>query len=172
MPIMRGVRGASSAVLSVAVFLFLLAGAVLMRPAHAEDSPILTISFQDGTRKVLSLQDMDRFPQIEIRTTTPWHAGVQTFSGPSLLAVLAAFDLARATILARAINNYETLLETAQITPDYPILATRQNGETMTVRDKGPIFVIFPYDRLGHQDKALLRQSVWQLSTLTQIPDL
>jgi len=169
MPLIRRVHYAA---LSVALLLFLFSAGAWLRPAHAADAPILTIELLDGTRKSLSLPDMDRFPQVEIRTATPWHTGVQIFSGPSLHAVLAAFDLAGATVLARAINNYESLLETARITPDYPILATRQNGMAMTVRDKGPVFIIFPYDRLGHEDKALLRQSVWQLSILTQIQNL
>jgi len=169
MPLIRRVHYAA---LSVAILLFLFSAGALLRPAHAEDTSILTIELLDGTRKSLSLSDMDRFPQVEIRTATPWHQGLQIFSGPSLHAVLAAFDLTGATILAKAINNYESLLETAQTTPDYPILATRQNGTPMTVRDKGPVFIIFPYDRLGHEDKALLRQSVWQLTVLTQIQDL
>ena len=47
------------------------------------------------------------------------------------------------------------------------LLATRLDGQAMTVREKGPLFIVYPFD-----DSAELRQeryyarSAWQLRTL------
>jgi hypothetical protein len=52
---------------------------------------------------------------------------------------------------------------------DYPvILATRVDGEELSVRDKGPLFVIYPFDE--HPDlynEVIFSRSVWQVASLT-----
>ena len=47
------------------------------------------------------------------------------------------------------------------------IIAVRQNGRPMSIRDKGPLWIVFPYDadpKLVTDD--YLNRSVWQLRTL------
>jgi len=50
---------------------------------------------------------------------------------------------------------------------DNALIATRLNGDTMHPRDKGPLWVVFPYsDGSEFQTEAIYAQSVWQLNRL------
>ena len=47
------------------------------------------------------------------------------------------------------------------------LIATRQNGDTMHPRDKGPLWIVFPYSGGPQfQTEAIFAQSVWQLNRL------
>ncbi len=137
-----------------------------LAPAVVASEPILTVERQDGVVRELTLPDLDMLPQITIRTKTPWHQGEQVFVGPSLLTLIRSHGIEGKLLLAEAINDYHALIPTDELTAEYPILATRRNGKTMPVRDKGPIFIIYPYSSMGRTQARILSQSVWQLVRL------
>jgi len=149
----------------------LLAGLAVMlacalAPAVVASEPILALEALDGSTRKLTLQDMDALPQITIRTKTPWHQGEQIFAGPALLALIRSHKIEGKLLLAEAINDYHALIPADELTAEYPILATRRNGKTMSVRDKGPVFIIYPYSSMGRTQARILSQSVWQLVRL------
>lgn len=155
--------------LFIAFFRQVFAAAMLLcltAPIATAAQPILVLEAQDGSTWNLSLDDLDALPQITIRTTTPWHEGEQVFAGPSLLSVLNKHGIDTRMVLAEALNDYQALIPTSELTPTQPILATRHNGKTMSVREKGPIFIIYPYSSLGNLEARILSQSVWQLIRL------
>lgn len=95
---------------------------------------------------------------------TPWTTGKTTFSGPLLRAVLTAVGAKGKTIRLIALNDYASDIPLADATDLDTILATRMDGKLMSVRDKGPLFLIYPFD----QDRALYNEkyfsrSVWQI---------
>lgn len=137
-----------------------------LAPAVVASEPILALEARDGTTRKLTLQDLDALPQITIRTRTPWHQGEQVFAGPSLLGLINHHGIEGKLLLAEAINDYHSLIPIDELTPEHPILATRRNGKTMPVRDKGPIFIIYPYSSMGKVQARILSQSVWQLVRL------
>ncbi|MFM7446066.1 MAG: oxidoreductase, partial [Tabrizicola sp.] len=48
-----------------------------------------------------------------------------------------------------------------------PILAYLQNGEPMSVREKGPLWVVYPYDlKAEYQTEVTFSRSIWQLVRL------
>jgi len=51
---------------------------------------------------------------------------------------------------------------------DYPvILASRMNGEPMPVEDKGPLFIIYPFDlRPELYNDVYFGRSVWQVKAI------
>jgi len=149
----------------------LLAGLAVMLacalvPAAVASEPILTLEALDGSTRELTLKDLDALPQVTIRTKTPWHQGEQVFVGPALLTLIRSHKIDGKLLLAEAINDYHALIPTDELTMQYPILATRRNGKTMSVRDKGPIFIIYPYSSMGKAQARILSQSVWQLVRL------
>jgi hypothetical protein len=82
----------------------------------------------------------------EIETTTDWTDGVHRFAGPRLEDVLALVEAGGVRLMATAINDY-----TVEIPRDFAetygaILALDMDGEPMSVRDKGPIWIVFPKD--------------------------
>ena len=47
------------------------------------------------------------------------------------------------------------------------LLAVRMNGQLMRTRDKGPIWIVYPWSRHPELDDFLTREkSVWQLNAL------
>jgi hypothetical protein len=47
------------------------------------------------------------------------------------------------------------------------ILALKRDGEYMPVRDKGPLFIIYPYDNAPElRSQQFYSRSVWQVSRL------
>lgn len=126
------------------------------------------ISQRNGAdRADFDLQMLDALPQHSFVTSTPWFKAPRKFSGPLLRAVLAAAGAKGSSLIAVALNDYkvEIPIDDARL---YPlIMATRLDNQPMRVRDKGPLFIIYPFD-----DSADLRseryysRSAWQLRRL------
>jgi hypothetical protein len=100
----------------------------------------------------------------EVNTTTPWHSGTMRFEGVLLRAVLGLVEARGANLLATAHNEYSATLPASDAARYNVILAMKMNGETMTLRDKGPLFIIYPFDseKTLQNDMTYIR-SVWQL---------
>jgi hypothetical protein len=103
-----------------------------------------------------------------IETDTPWHDGAQTFRGPLARSVLEAVGADGETIIASALNDYSAEIPVSDLERYDVILATHLNGERMSVRERGPIFVIYPFDDNPdlHQE-TIYGRSVWQVNELT-----
>ncbi|HSF64134.1 MAG TPA: oxidoreductase [Paracoccaceae bacterium] len=117
---------------------------------------------------LFDLAMLDALPQETFTTTTIWSDGALTFSGPPLAAVLQAAGASGTRLRARALNDYSVEIPVAEIGPRFPILATRIDGQTFGVRDKGPIWIIYPYDSGAiWRTEVNFGRSVWQLAALT-----
>jgi hypothetical protein len=146
-----------------------LAAYVGPRSASAAD-PILTLTgAADGakTTVALDLAAMDALPQTSFRTSTPWHEGVVEFSGVRLKDCLAAAKIAGTKVQLVALNDYAVDAQLDELVDGDALLATRQNGKVMSVEDKGPVFLIFPFDsRRELQHQSYYSRAVWQLAEL------
>jgi hypothetical protein len=100
----------------------------------------------------------------EVNTTTPWHSGTMRFEGVLLRAVLGLVEARGSSLLATAHNEYSATLPASDAARYDVILAMKLDGETMTLRDKGPLFIIYPFDseKALQNDMTYIR-SVWQL---------
>jgi hypothetical protein len=101
---------------------------------------------------------------VTLRTTTIWTEGVQEFTGVPLARVLEVVEAGGGMIDALAINDYWAEIPVSDATESGPILAYLMNGQPMSRRDKGPLWVIYPYDAdpsLHSED--IYARSVWQL---------
>jgi hypothetical protein len=98
---------------------------------------------------------------------TPWTEGKTEFSGPLLRAILEAAGAKGSKLVVKALNDYSADVPAADATGIDTILATRMNGETMSVRDKGPLFLIYPFDidPTLYNEKYFSR-SVWQIKEI------
>ena len=122
---------------------------------------------QDGAGRLEARFDRAMLEQIgttEVKTATPWHGGVMHFEGVLLRAVLALVEARGSNLHATAHNEYSATLPVSDATRHDVILAMKLNGEIMTLRDKGPLFIIYPFDadRALQTDMTYIR-SVWQL---------
>ena len=142
--------------------------------AKAAGEPILTLrgafakAGPDGSLG-LTLAELDALPQTRFSTKTPWHEGAVEFSGVSLKDFFAAAGVSpdQHQMQLIALNDYVVDADAAEMIAGDALLATRLNGQPMSVRDKGPIFVIFPFDsrpELNHQ--SYYSRCAWQLAEI------
>lgn len=122
---------------------------------------------QDAAGRLEARFDRAMLEQIgttEVNTATPWHSGVMRFEGVLLRALLAVVEVRGSNLHARAHNEYSATLPVSDAMHYDVILAMKLNGETLTLRDKGPLFIIYPFDtdKALQTDMTYLR-SVWQL---------
>ncbi|NKL59977.1 molybdopterin-dependent oxidoreductase [Rhizobium leguminosarum] len=98
---------------------------------------------------------------------TPWTTGKVEFSGPLFRAVLEAAGAHADKLKLIALNDYAAEVPVEDAFEIDSILATRMDGAPMPVRDKGPLFLVYPFD----QDSSLYNEkyfsrSVWQIKTI------
>lgn len=137
-----------------------------------EDQVILTVSGAIETANQAETAVFDRtmleaLPQVTIRTTTSWTDGVTEFEGPRVADVLESTGANGETVTAIALNDYAVPIPANDFEEYDVILALRMNGETMSRRDKGPIWIIYPRD--DFPELATVEYNarwVWQLREL------
>jgi hypothetical protein len=117
------------------------------------------------------LAALQALPKSSFVTATMWTEGEQTFEGVSLHSLLDMLDVTSGKVLASAINDYRIEIPLADITPEAPIIAYLRNGEEMTVRDKGPLWIVYPYDSdPQYQSEVVFSRSIWQLNRIEIAP--
>ena len=134
----------------------------LAGPALADD-PLLTVVGPDSTQ-TYDQTALQAFGPVSFATSTIWTEGQPTFTGIPLQTILTDAGIDEGTVSAVAINDYAVQIPVDEVTADYPIVAFQQDGQAMSVRDKGPLWVIYPYDSdPALQSEVTYARSIWQL---------
>ncbi|MEX6505194.1 oxidoreductase [Jiella sp. M17.18] len=120
-----------------------------------------------GDEAVFDVAMLDAIGRRTFSTSTPWTNGVHTWEGVPLAALMQAVGAYGTQIRAIALNDYVADIPMAGIADEGGILAIRRDGKLMPISDKGPLFVLYPFD----QDVRLQQQSVfmrcaWQVARL------
>lgn len=106
-------------------------------------------------------------PQHEVVTSNPWVDKPHKYVGPKLADVLTEVKANGKSITLTALNSFQNRINWDKVKQYDPILAWQDDGMTMRVRDKGPLWFILPLDQ--HPE---LRRSeftdmmIWQLSAI------
>ncbi|OYV01139.1 MAG: hypothetical protein CFE45_06150 [Burkholderiales bacterium PBB5] len=140
-------------------------------PVLALDAPkgkvLLSISGRIGAaggQADFDLAMLDALPQHSFTTSTPWFKAPRKFSGPLLRDVLAAVGAKGPLLHAVALNNYKVEIPAEDAATYTVLLATRMDDKTMPVREKGPLFIIYPYDSSADlRSERFYSRSAWQL---------
>jgi hypothetical protein len=158
--------------LAQSIFVLFLAIGVSI-PVNADEvaAPLLTVSgeFDAASDVVLELDRaaLMEMPVTTFETSTIWTEGVHTFTGVSLADFTAAYDVQSGQFLATAINDYTVEIPFSDAVEGGPIIAYLMDGEEMSVRDKGPLWVIYPYDsEAAYRSEVVYSRSIWQLDRL------
>lgn len=103
-------------------------------------------------------------PVTTFRTSTVWTEGVSEFTGVSLKDFVEAMNVSTGTLSMYAVNDYVAEVPVSDAIEGGPILAYLMDGQEMSVRDKGPLWVIYPYDdNPKYQTEVVYSRSIWQL---------
>ena len=113
----------------------------------------------DGETAAFDMAQLEALPQRTLATATPWTDGVVEFRGPLARAVLEAVGAAGERVRATAINDYSVEIPVADFGSYDVILAVRRDGRPMRVRDRGPIWVIYPWS--DHADLSCQTARPW-----------
>jgi hypothetical protein len=148
---------------------------VLMEPVHAQVLPkptgpvLLTvsglISQHNGPNVAeFDLAMLDALPASQIVTKTPWHSAPAKFSGPALKALLSSVGSRGKSFRLTAQDRYEASIPIEDIESFGPILALRMDGKNLSVRSRGPVLLMYPFDSYSQIDTDIYYgRSVWQL---------
>ena len=120
----------------------------------------------DGIAR-FDLSMLQALPQVHRTTTTPWNDQPIVFSGPLARDVLAEVGAGGEIAIWVALNDYAAPIPIAEFHQYDVILAVLRDGQTMPIRDKGPIFIIYPFD--DHRElwtEAIYQHSIWQLKEI------
>lgn len=155
-----------------------VAGPPGARSAAAEDlaAPqgrvILTVSGRISHTNDNGVARFDRtmltaMPATTIETQTPWTDGVTRFEGPLARDLMKRVGARGSRILATAINDYAVEIPIEDF-ENYPvILAMKMNGEVLHTRNKGPLWIIYPWsDRPELRSELVYGRSIWQVKEL------
>jgi hypothetical protein len=100
-------------------------------------------------------------------TMTPWYPDSVRFDGIRMDRLLETVGAYGDRIVAYSLNDYSTELPVSDCKKYNVLLAIKKDGEYMSVRDKGPLFIVYPFDsvpELKHQ--RFYARSAWQLARL------
>ncbi|WP_417740714.1 molybdopterin-dependent oxidoreductase [Salipiger sp.] len=133
---------------------------------------LLTISGEientngDGTA-AFDLEMLRALGATEITTDTIWTPGTITFTGVELKTLLEHVGATGTEIDATAINNYTVVVPVEDAVEDGPILAYEMDGRLMSRREKGPLWLIYPYaSNAAYRTEVIYSRSIWQLDRM------
>ncbi|MFL9593561.1 molybdopterin-dependent oxidoreductase [Aeromonas schubertii] len=128
--------------------------------------PLLTLE-RGGVRQPVDEAMVMALPQHEITTRTPWYPGLRTFRGPRLADLLQQAGMEGQMLWVHALNDYMAPIPTSDLLAYSPILAHSINGERMSVRERGPFIIIYPFDQQPDiRNKRYYARSVWQVDRI------
>lgn len=151
-------------------------------PAMADAAPVtlpapkgrvlLTVSgkidaFNVGQKAEFDLPMLESLGVSSFTTSTPWYNSPMTFSGVPMEKLMQAVHASGTYVTARALNDYETRIPISDFGRFNVLLAFKRNGTYMPVSDKGPLFIVYPYDSNPElKTQKYYSRSAWQLSRL------
>jgi len=131
--------------------------------------PVLEISGNVAAAPVqLDMAALQRLPQRSFTTNTPWTREPHTYSGPLLRDVLALAGARNpVTIKAVALNDYQISIPAEDAATLDVIVAHQIDGKAIPVRERGPLFVIYPFDSASQlRSTRYYERSIWQLKSM------
>lgn len=159
-------------------FFGVLAAAFAIRSTHAlaleppQGRPLLTISGRigitnDGDLIRLDRNSLEALGTSSLTTKTPWYDGEQHFEGVAMRTLMQAVAASGDRITAIALNDYTTEIPMSDTQEFDVLLALKRDGAYMPVRDKGPLFIVYPFDSEKRlQSQTYYGRSAWQVSRL------
>jgi hypothetical protein len=161
------------------VGLGLLGPVLAWREAAALDPPaapvVLTVTGKvgrpnRGATAVFDMAMLEKLPQRSFSTRTPWFAQPRKFTGPLLREVLAECGAQGSMLRAVALNDYRVDIPFEDPQRFDMVVARLLDDKPMAVRDKGPLFIIYPFDeRTELRNAVYYSRSAWQLKAIEVI---
>lgn len=148
------------------LFFLIATASLVLLTSRVEATPMLTIS-GEVAKQTLTREQLIQLADRTIKTQTPWTEGEQVFLGISAQKLLEKVNKPAHSLKAHALNDYWATIPTDDIKKYNPIFAIKKNGDWMRVRDKGPIWVIYPLSDFNQLDNEVLHSRMaWQVDRI------
>lgn len=134
--------------------------------------PILEVSgsiatANAGDRAQFDLAMLEKIGIVKVKTSTAWTEGTPQFEGVLIRDLLVAVGAKGDTVTAVALNDYKVEIPIADFTKYGVILAYRMDGQELRIRDKGPLWIVYPQDEHPElKTKQTQAKWIWQLKEL------
>ncbi|MCP5169596.1 MAG: hypothetical protein H6999_07555 [Hahellaceae bacterium] len=145
--------------------LLLMGGA----PRAMAERPVVSVALVSGETLRVSREQIDALPQHLVDSSQAGREG--RFRGPLVRDFLAWAGVKSSEIEITAFDDYVVQIPRT-LWEDYDsIFATVRNDEVMRIRDKGPLWLIFPWDtRPELRDERYYNLSIWQIKMIRELP--
>jgi len=120
-----------------------------------------------GDSATFDMAMLEAAMQHSFSTKTPWFKDARKFTGPLLRDVLAMAGASGSTLRVGALNDYRIDVPADDARRFDVTLARLIDDRPITVREKGPLFMIYPFDSdAALRNPLYYSRSVWQLKTI------
>jgi hypothetical protein len=136
------------------------------------EKPVLTISgkIADTNRDGSAVFDramLEGLGMTSFVTATPWYKEPVKFEGVTLDRLMSAVGASGDRLVIIALNDYSAELPLADARKYKVILALKRDGEYLSVRDKGPLFIVYDFDSDPDlRNQKFYARSVWQIARI------
>lgn len=119
-------------------------------------------------KAVFDVASLEKLGMVSFQTASPWYNGRTTFTGIPLKKLMDYVGAKGSIVKVSALNDYTTIIPLSDFQKYNVILALKINGEYMRVRDKGPLFIVYPYDSEPElNNQVFYSRSAWQVSKMS-----
>jgi hypothetical protein len=101
-----------------------------------------------------------------VRSHTAWTEGEREFAGPTLESFLKAVGAEGRAFRAVALNDYGVEIAAGDAEAHGAILALDMDGRAMSVRDKGPVWLVYPQTAEQATSGIFNERMIWQLAEI------
>jgi hypothetical protein len=158
---------------SSAAALFLTAGVAAAEPLpQPQDRVLLEVTGRieihnvDG-KAVFDSAMLQALGGDKIVTSTAWTEGQPEFEGVLLSKLIERVGASGTTAVAIALNDYKVEIPVADFARYPVILAYSMDGQMLRIRDKGPLWIIYPQDDFPVlKTKETQAKWVWQVKEI------
>ena len=120
-----------------------------------------------GDTAQFDLEMLEKLPMTSFVTATPWTEKTHRWEGVLMSDFLRHIGAGSQSFRASALDDYYVQVEGIDFNKYPIILALKRDGKKMRVRDKGPIWLMFPWDDYPKiHNETNVAFSVWQLSEI------
>lgn len=155
-----------------------VAGSGLARSAKGDALPspaakeVLTVTgsiknTNEGDAAVFDRPMLESLGLDGFETMTPWYDRPVRFEGVRMQRLMQAVGAFGTRVMVLALNDYTIEIPMSDFERYGVLLAMKRDGADMPVRDKGPLFVVYPYDSKPElKSQKFYSRSAWQVAKL------
>jgi len=146
------------------------AGPAAAQTAPDAQAPIVVVDGKTATGAPTSFTraDLEAMGATRVVTHTPWHDGAVTFEGVLGRTLMKRVGAKGDRVAIAALDNYTVSVPIADFEGHGVIFAYSLNGRPMSVEEKGPLFLIYPFDaEPAFANETYYSRSIWQIARIT-----